>query len=241
MAEDGDWQAGVVFTHTLSLVLDDKAQEVLRGVRDRLMAAGIRVLHEPAHVTVAAVSTMDGVDRDLVDVGWPERVMLTTSCRLPNSDGVVALCPHDPARSDVIRSQAGCSGTSSPAHPRSGLAVCDPITPVPMMISDTSPGESVESCSFPSEVDGFRTSGIPEVLRRPHEALHHRLAGAGVTTFNYYGPRWWNPHVTMGYQVPPAFQGRAVEILADVVPLEVGVTGVFVWCVEDGRTYSLWP
>ena len=62
MTEDSDWQPGVVFTHTLSLTLDDEAQEVLRDVRNQLMAAGIPVLREPAHVTVAAVSTMNGVD-----------------------------------------------------------------------------------------------------------------------------------------------------------------------------------
>ncbi|MEH1477960.1 hypothetical protein V7F67_10175, partial [Cutibacterium avidum] len=114
MTEDSDWQPGVVFTHTLSLILDDEAQEVLRDVRNRLMAAGIPVLHEPAHVTVAAVSTMNGVDSDLVDVGWPERVTLTTSCQLPNSDGVVALCPHHPTRPDVTRPEVAWSDTNAP-------------------------------------------------------------------------------------------------------------------------------
>ena len=173
MTEDSDWQPGVVFTHTLSLILDDEAQEVLRDVRNRLMAAGIPVLHEPAHVTVAAVSTMNGVDSDLVDVGWPERVTLTTSC-------------------------------------------------------------------YTAAAAVFRASRVPEALRRPHEALHRRLAEVGVTAFNYYGPRWWNPHVTMGYQVPPELRGRAVELLADVVPLEVGVMGISVWCVGNGQTYALW-
>ena len=115
MTEDSDWQPGVVFTHTLSLTFDDEAQEVLRDVRNQLMAAGIPVLREPAHVTVAAVSTMNGVDSDLVDVGWPERVTLTTSCQLPNSDGVVALCPHHPTRPDVTRPEVAWSDTSVPA------------------------------------------------------------------------------------------------------------------------------
>ena len=67
------------------------------------------------------------------------------------------------------------------------------------------------------------------------------MTEVGVTAFNYYGPRWWNPHVTMGYQVPPELRGRAVEFLADVVPLEVGVMGISVWCVGNGQTYALWP
>lgn len=235
MTEDSDWQPGVVFTHTLSLTLDDEAQEVLRDVRNQLMAAGIPVLREPAHVTVAAVSTMNGVDSDLVDVGWPERVTLTTSCQLPNSDGVVALCPHHPTRPDVTRPEVAWSDTSVPAP----AAVSGPVTPT--TISDTSQGEGAESCSSPAAADVFRASRVPETLRRPHEALHRRLTEVGVTAFNYYGPRWWNPHVTMGYQVPPELRGRAVEILADVVPLEVGVMGISVWCVGNGQTYALWP
>ncbi|WCC79881.1 hypothetical protein O6R08_10615 [Cutibacterium equinum] len=226
MTQDSEWQPGVVFTHTLSLTLNDESQQVLRDARNRLMAAGVPVLHEPAHITVAAVSTMDGIDSDLVDVGWPERVTLTTSCRLPNSDGVVALCPHDPTRR-----------SHDPTRP--GVAV-KPAASDPMTISDTSRGGGVESCSSLSPDDVFRTSEALDVLCRPHEVLHRRLAEVGVTTFNYYGPRWWNPHVTMGYQVPPALQGRAVEILADVVPLEVGVMGISVWCVGDGHTQVLW-
>ena len=56
MTDDVDWQPGIVFTHTLSLTLDDKAQEILQGIRDQLMAVGVPVLHQPAHITVAAMS-----------------------------------------------------------------------------------------------------------------------------------------------------------------------------------------
>ncbi|MDO4412453.1 hypothetical protein [Cutibacterium sp.] len=221
MTKNSDWQPGVVFTDTLSLTLDDEAQEVLRGIRNQLVATAIPVLHEPAHITVAAVSTMNGVDSDLVDVGWPERVTLTTACQLPNSDNVVALCPHD-----SHRSRSACSEPTA----------CDSTT-----IFDTSQEVGAKSCSALAQGDGFCTSRIPEALRCPHERLHRRLAAVGVTTFNYYGPRWWNPHVTMGYQVPLELQRRAVEILANVVPLEVGVTGVSVWHVADGQTYLLYP
>jgi len=212
VTDDVDWQPGVVFTHTLSLTLDDKAQETLQNIRDQLMAAGVPVLHQPAHITVAAVSTMEDVDSRLVDVGWPERIRLTTSCRLPNSDGVVALCPHDPTSSD------------------------------PVTIFDTSGEGEPELCFAPTPVGSFRAATcLPEALRRPHDLLHRRLAAVGVTAFNYYSPRWWNPHVTMGYQVPPKLQGRAVRILAGVAPLEVGVAGVSVWQVGDGHTYRLCP
>ena len=191
MTDDVDWQPGIVFTHTLSLTLDDKAQEILQSIRDQLMAVGVPVLHQPAHITVAAVSTMEGVDSHLVDVGWPERITLTKSCRLPNSDGVVGLCPHDPTSSD------------------------------PVTIFDTSSEGEPELCSAPPSVGSFRAlTCLPEVLRRP---------------------RWWSPHVTMGYQVPPELQGRAVRIVAGVGSLEVGVAGVSVWRVGDGHTYRLWP
>lgn len=212
MTDDVDWQPGIVFTHTLSLTLDDKAQEILQSIRDQLMAVGVPVLHQPAHITVAAVSTMEGVDSHLVDVGWPERITLTKSCRLPNSDGVVGLCPHDPTSSD------------------------------PVTIFDTSSEGEPELCSAPPSVGSFRAlTCLPEDLRRPHELLHRRLAAAGVIAFNYYGPRWWSPHVTMGYQVPPELQGRAVRIVAGVGSLEVGVAGVSVWRVGDGHSYRLWP
>ncbi len=55
MTDDVDWQPGIVFTHTLSLTLDDKAQEILQGIRDQLMAVGVPVLHQPAHITVVVV------------------------------------------------------------------------------------------------------------------------------------------------------------------------------------------
>ena len=194
MTDDVDWQPGIVFTHTLSLTLDDKAQEILQGIRDQLMAVGVPVLHQPAHITVAAVSTMEGGDSPLVDVG------------------VVGLCPHDPTSSD------------------------------PVTIFDTSSEGEPELCSAPPSVGSFRAlTCLPEDLRRPHELLHRRLAAAGVIAFNYYGPRWWNPHVTMGYQVPPELQGRAVRIVAGVGSLEVGVAGVSVWRVGDGHAYRLWP
>ena len=210
MADDIDWQPGVVFTHTLSLTLDDEAQETLQSTCDQLLAAGVPVLHQPAHITIAAVSTMEGVDPQLVDVGWPKRIRLTMPCCLPNSDGVVALCPHHPTSPDSV------------------------------MIFDASWEGEPESCSAPTSVGSFRAPiYLPEDLRRPHELLHRRLAAAGVVAFNYYGPRWWNPHVTMGYQVPSKLQGRAVRILAGVVPLEVGVSGVSVWRVGDGHTYRL--
>lgn len=155
---------------------------------------------------------MEGVDSHLVDVGWPERITLTKSCRLPNSDGVVGLCPHDPTSSD------------------------------PVTIFDTSSEGEPELCSAPPSVGSFRAlTCLPEDLRRPHELLHRRLAAAGVIAFNYYGPRWWSPHVTMGYQVPPELQGRAVRIVAGVGSLEVGVAGVSVWRVGDGHAYRLWP
>ena len=158
MTDDVDWQPGIVFTHTLSLTLDDKAQEILQSIRDQLMAVGVPVLHQPAHITVAAVSTMEGVDSHLVDVGWPERITLTKSCRLPNSDGVVGLCPHDPTSSD------------------------------PVTIFDTSSEGEPELCSAPPSVGSFRAlTCLPEDLRRPHELLHRRLAAAGVIAFNYYG------------------------------------------------------
>ncbi|MSS44521.1 hypothetical protein FYJ43_00260 [Cutibacterium sp. WCA-380-WT-3A] len=212
MTDGIDWQPGVVFTHTLSLTLDDKAQETLQGIRSRLMAAGVPVLHQPAHITIAAVSTMEGVDSHLVDAGWPAKILLTTSCRLPNSDGVVALCPHNPTPND------------------------------PVTISDATQGGGAELCTATAPAGNFRASQcLPESLQRPHELLHRRLAAAGVIAFNYYGPRWWNPHVTMGYQVLPELQGRAVRILAGVVPLDVGVAGVSVWRVGDGYTYRLFP
>lgn len=135
MTDDVDWQPGIVFTHTLSLTLDDKAQEILQSIRDQLMAVGVPVLHQPAHITVAAVSTMEGVDSHLVDVGWPERITLTKSCRLPNSDGVVGLCPHDPTSSD------------------------------PVTIFDTSSEGEPELCSAPPSVGSFRAlTCLPEDL-----------------------------------------------------------------------------
>lgn len=71
MTDDVDWQPGIVFTHTLSLTLDDKAQEILQGIRDQLMAVGVPVLHQPAHITVAAVSTMEESTLILLMSGGP--------------------------------------------------------------------------------------------------------------------------------------------------------------------------
>ena len=77
MTDDVDWQPGIVFTHTLSLTLDDKAQEILQSIRDQLMAVGVPVLHQPAHITVAAVSTMEGVDSHLVAVSYTHLTLPT--------------------------------------------------------------------------------------------------------------------------------------------------------------------
>lgn len=179
MTEDSDWQPGVVFTHTLSLTLDDEAQEVLRDVRNRLMAAGIPVLHEPAHVTVAAVSTTNGVDSDLVDVGWPERVTLTTSCQLPNSDGVVALCPHHPTRPDVTRPKVAWSDTNAPVP----AAVSGPLTPT--TICDTSPGKVPNRAPLRRRLTFFAPRGF---RRRSGDPMRLCIVG---------WPRWASPLSTI--------------------------------------------
>ncbi|AMS05575.1 hypothetical protein DUY81_02655 [Acidipropionibacterium acidipropionici] len=68
-------------------------------------------------------------------------------------------------------------------------------------------------------------------LRAGHRELDERLAGAGVTTFNYYGPSRWQPHVTVGFQVPKALQAGARGILAGHAPVEVAFSGISVWTV----------
>ncbi|AXE37503.1 2'-5' RNA ligase family protein [Acidipropionibacterium virtanenii] len=68
-------------------------------------------------------------------------------------------------------------------------------------------------------------------LRAGHLELHERLAGAGVTTFNYYGPPLWRPHVTVGFQVPDALTTFARTLLAGHVPVEIAFCGISVWTV----------
>lgn len=128
-AEDGrevDWQTGVVFTHTLSLALDD-VDGVLGEMRRVLRENGVPVLEEPFHITVAAVTTMAGVTPGLVDVGWPRRVRLATACRLPNSDGVVALCPHV-----SVADPDGSVRADQPGTARPGGATGGPTAPTPV-------------------------------------------------------------------------------------------------------------
>ncbi|WP_130864590.1 2'-5' RNA ligase family protein [Acidipropionibacterium timonense] len=176
-----EWQSGVVFTHTLTLELDDAAQSLVGRARDGLAARGIPVLHQPAHITLACVDSMTGVDAALVGSRWPRSVTLASACPLPNSDGVASLCLH---------------GAGGP---------------------DLAPGP----------------------LLGEHRRLHERLARAGVTTFTYYGPEHWHPHVTVGYRIPAHRVGAAVDLLGAWAPARVGVRAVTVWEVGSGRTHTL--
>lgn len=77
--------------------------------------------------------------------------------------------------------------------------------------------------------------GAVGVLRAGHRELHERLAGVGVTTFNYYGPSRWQPHVTVGFQVPEPLRRAAGELLGRHTPVEVAFSGISVWTVgTDG-------
>lgn len=199
-----DWDAGVVFTHALALVLDPRAQRWFDLVRAELSGAGVPVLHQPAHLTLACVDTMAGVEQCVRSVRWPARVRLTSACLLPNSDGVVSACPHP-----------GDGRTS--AAPPTGEGRTGPCA--------TAVGEE------PGEAGEATAPRVPEDLAAPHRLLHDRLARAGVRTFCYYGPRLWHPHLTVGYQAEPRQRRLGATLLSRHLPVELSVEGVGAWDV----------
>ena len=52
-----------------------------------------------------------------------------------------------------------------------------------------------------------------------------------VTTFNYYAPGRWHPHVTLGYGVPAERLDEAALLLQEWVPMRVGVDSLTLWQV----------
>jgi hypothetical protein len=80
-------------------------------------------------------------------------------------------------------------------------------------------------------------NGVPAVWRprsgcaRRTGDLHRRLAERGVTTFNFYAPPSWEPHVSVGFHVPAARQPEAVRIVSELGPAEVGFAGITVWTI----------
>lgn len=68
-------------------------------------------------------------------------------------------------------------------------------------------------------------------LRRAHRRLHDRLASDGVTTFNFYSPAVWFPHVSIGFHVPAAQLDQAQQMVAGFAPMEVGLAGISMWTI----------
>ena len=139
-----DWQSDIVFTHVMSLILDEAAQRTVRHIREQMRARGLPVIDQPAHITLTCVDRIEGITAEVAGDDWPRDVILNTACQLPDSQNVVSLCPHPP--------------------------------------------------DAPPSIAANRAD---ESLARPHRLLHERLAGMGVTTFNYYAPGRWHPHVTL--------------------------------------------
>lgn len=77
-------------------------------------------------------------------------------------------------------------------------------------------------------------------LRVAHRLLHRRLAERGVTTFNFYAPLAWEPHVSVGFHVPAALQPEAVRIVSDLGPAKLGLAGITAWTIAtDELDYIL--
>ena len=173
-----DWQSDVVFTHVMSLVLDEAAQRTVCHISEQMRAHGLPVIDQPAHITLTCVDRIEGITAEVAGDEWPRDVILNAACQLPNSQNVVSLCPHPP--------------------------------------------------DAPPSIAANRAD---ESLARPHRLLHERLAGTGVTTFNYYAPGRWHPHVTLGYGVPAERLDEAALLLQEWVPMRVGVDSLTLWQV----------
>ncbi|WP_027587254.1 2'-5' RNA ligase family protein [Acidipropionibacterium thoenii] len=68
-------------------------------------------------------------------------------------------------------------------------------------------------------------------LRLAHRRLHDRLASDGVTTFNFYSPAAWFPHVSIGFHVPAAQLDQAQQMVAGFAPVEVSLAGISMWTI----------
>ncbi|HTF12788.1 MAG TPA: 2'-5' RNA ligase family protein [Asanoa sp.] len=66
-----------------------------------------------------------------------------------------------------------------------------------------------------------------ELLSR-HQAVHDRLAAAGVEVWDHYRPGRWVPHCTVSLRVPNPLMGAAVRRCLEILPLRATVTGASV-------------
>lgn len=110
-----EWQSDVVFTHSLALSLDPRSGRRMEAVRDELQRAGVPVLGYHPHITLCCVDTMEGVRRTLDGLGLPRSLVLDTAVLLPDSSGVMALCPSDGVNEEP------------PARGRRGLLAPGPV------------------------------------------------------------------------------------------------------------------
>lgn len=107
-----EWQSDVVFTHSLALVLDAGSSRRVDAVGGELRRAGVPVLGYHPHITLCCVDTMEGVRRTLGGLGLPRSLVLGAAVLLPDSSGVVALCP-----SDGVDEEHPARGRRGPAAP----------------------------------------------------------------------------------------------------------------------------
>ena len=77
-----DWQSDVVFTHVMSLVLDEAAQRTVCHIREQMRAHGLPVIDQPAHITLTCVDRIEGITAEVAGDEWPRDVILNAACQL---------------------------------------------------------------------------------------------------------------------------------------------------------------